>query len=879
MSIINHKSTDTSTLASPKAGKKINLSLMLLMAGTAMSSQAVYAQDNTEAADTLDVIEEITITGSRRPGRSASDVPVPVDIIPVDSLKSQGNVDISNLLRTSVPSINVNDNPLSGTSSSIRPASMRGLSPDHVLILVNGKRRHRAADIPTFSGGISDGSQGPDISSIPAIALKQVQVLRDGAAAQYGSDAIAGVMNFVMNDSAEGGRIEATYGSTYEGDGGTYQIGATYGMPLGDDGFVRFSAEFRESNPTLRSAQRGDAQALIDAGNTAVPAPATRLGNPQIDDDLKLYVNMAAAAGESSEFYFFGGYSERTTSGDFFYRNPTERAGVFTDIDGDGRSYLIGDMTPDDGMNCDGGIDFGGTGEVNDPIAVGSAGADARLAAIFADPNCYSFLEDFPGGYTPFFGTKVTDMSAAAGLRGDMENGMTYDFSMNGGRSLLSPFASNVPNPSMGSLSPTTFDNLGDRIQTEASINVDLSYPLDIDGLASPLNVAGGFEWHKETFTIVAGAPESWQVGVLEDQGFLIGQEAFPGFSPQIAGDFSRSNIAFYLDLEADVTDNLILGAAVRYEDFTDMGSKATYKVTGLYHITDELGVRASYSTGFHAPTPGQQNFSALTTEINSAGTLIESGLIPATTPVAIDVGATPLTPETSKSLSVGFVYNSDLIDITVDYYRITMADRLTQSASFELSDEQRAALVAGGIGAASGLTNFRFFTNNFATKTQGIDVVATVPLDITDDGSTELVLAGNWTDTEVDLAQSGNNLSEARIIQLEENNPKFKGNLTLKHVADTWRAHIRTNYHSSYTDLHVNAAGLRVDAGGEVTIDVQAAYNVTDQVELVVGVDNLFNNFPDENPWEFILGSTYPTTAPFGILGGYYYAKVGFDF
>ncbi|MCK5424579.1 MAG: TonB-dependent receptor [Emcibacter sp.] len=880
MSIISNKSLTTNTIASPKAAKKINHTLMLLLAGTAMSSHAVYAQEATEAAAS-EVIEEITITGSRRPGRSASDVPVPVDIIPVDSLKDQGSVDITNMLRTSVPSLNVNDNPLSGTSTSVRPASMRGLSPDHVLILVNGKRRHRAADIPTFSGGISDGSQGPDLSSIPTIALKQLQVLRDGAAAQYGSDAIAGVMNFVMNDSPEGGTIEAKYGSTYEGDGDTYQIAATYGMPIGDSGFVRFSAEFRESEMTTRANQRGDAQALIDGGNTAVPAPATRFGAPQIDDDLKLFVNMAAASSDNSEFYFFGGYSERKTASDFFYRNPTGRFGVFTDDD-DGGNYLIGDMTPNDGITCDGGIDFGGTGVVNTPIAVGAADADARLAAVFADPNCYSALEDFPGGYTPFFGSKLTDLSGAVGLRGELESGMIYDISLNGGRNLLAFNVDNVPNPSMGSLSPTTFNNLGDRIQTEASVNVDLSYPVEVQGLASPLNVAGGFEWHKESFTIVAGEPASWQAGILADQGFLIGEEAFPGFSPSIAGDFDRSNIAFYLDLEADVTDELVLGAAVRYEDFTDMGSKVTYKVTGLYHVTEEFGIRSSYATGFHAPTPGQQQFSALTTEISPDGDLIESGVIPATSPVAVAVGGKQLVPETSKSFSVGFVYNGDLLDLTVDYYRISMDDRLTQSASQSLTDQQRTDLIAEGFAAAAGFGSFRFFTNDFSTTTQGLDIVATVPLNVSDNGSTEMVLAGNWTSTEVtsfDPTDPNELLSEGRVVQLEENNPKFKGNLTLKHSADNWRAHVRANYYSSFTELHVNALGLRIDSGAQVSLDVQAAYNVTDKVEIVVGADNVLNSFPDLNPWDFILGSKYPTTSPGGIAGGFYYAKVSFDF
>ena len=390
-----------------KVKGQIKYALLLLMSGTALSSMPAaqsMAQDSQANDGDTDVV--VTI-GSRRPGRSATSVPVPVDVIDADDLRAQGSTDITNLLRTSIPSLNVGDHPLSGTSTSVRPATLRGLSPDHTLILVNGKRRHRAADIPTYSGGITDGAQGPDLSSIPGIALKRVEVLRDGAAAQFGSDAIAGVMNFELDDSSEGATFEAKYGQSYEGDGGSYQLGSSLGFGLGDTGFLRFSAEFREANLTTRAIQRGDAQELREAGNLDVPDPATRWGTPEVNNDMKFFVNGAAEVGENKEFYFFGGYASRETASDFFYRNPTGRFGVFTDND-DGGNYLVGDMTPNDGMNCEGGIDFGGTGVVNDPIAVGDADAADRLALVFADPNCYSALQDFPGGYTPFFGKQVT---------------------------------------------------------------------------------------------------------------------------------------------------------------------------------------------------------------------------------------------------------------------------------------------------------------------------------------------------------------------------------------------------------------------------------------------------------------------------------------
>lgn len=865
-------------LSASKFQGSVSRALMILMSGTALatiSTSATFAQEGDQANENVDTI--ITI-GSRRAGRTATNVPVPVDVISADDLKVQGNTDITNMLRTSIPSLNVSDHPLSGTSTSVRPATLRGLSPDHVLVLVNGKRRHRAADIPTYSGGITDGSQGADLSSIPVIALKQVEVLRDGAAAQFGSDAIAGVINFQLNDSSEGSTFEAKYGQSYQGDGGSYQVGSSIGLKLGQTGFVRFSTEYREASATTRAVQRGDAAALRAAGNLDVPDPATRWGTPEVKDDMKFYINAASEVGENSEFYFFGGYAQRETASDFFYRNPTDREGVFTS----GSDYLIGDMTPGDNVTCEGGIDFGGTDLINNPIGIGDVDAADRLAVVFASPNCYSALQAFPGGYTPFFGSKLQDISGTTGLKGEFDNGIMYDLSVSAGKNSLQFNIDNVPNPSMGRLSPTSFSNLGKRVQSETTINADFSYPLEVEGLASPLNIATGVEWHRENFTVVAGEPASYEAGVLADQGFLIGEEAYPGYSPTFAGDFDRSNVAMYIDLEADVTEDLVMGAAVRYEDFTDMGSKVTYKATGLYNVTDGFGLRASYATGFHAPTPGQQQFSALTTELTDDGDLIESGVIPSTSAVAMAVGSEQLKPETSKSFTLGAVFDTDYFKLTVDYYNIKMADRLTQSASYALSDEQRATLLAEGFNAASGLGTFRFFTNDFSSTTRGVDVVATIPMELSQTGSSSLTLAVNYSKTEVTSfnADDPNELlSVSRVMQLEDTNPSVQGNATFKHYEEKWGMLARLNYYGSYTDLHLYSDGLLIDVGTQVTVDMNVSYNFSENVTFSVGADNMLNSMPTENPWSGIVGAKYPTTAPGGIMGGFYYGKIRLDF
>ena len=816
----------------------------------------------------------IVVTGSRRAARSALDVPAPVDIVGADELSRQSSPDMGNLLRVAVPSINVNDNPISGTSAAIRPVTLRGLSPDHALILINGKRQHRASDIPTFSGGISDGSQGPDMSSVPSIALKQVQVLRDGAAAQYGADAIGGVINFILDDSDEGGRIEGRFSSTYEGDGDTYTVAGTYGMKLGDSGFLRFGGEYSDAKMTTRAVQRGDAAALQAAGVQGVPDPATRFGQPRTKNNIKTFVNMKVDNSLGGEFYAFGGYAQRSVFVDFFYRNPTDRSAVFTDSNG---NYLIGDMTPNDGQNCPGGIDFGGTGVVNNPIGVNDPDAAARLAQVFANPNCFSALEYYPGGYSPYFGNKIKDIYGSVGMRGEIVDDLTYDISLGAGRHQMQISVSNSINPSLGSLSPKAFKNNGSRVQSEFIANADISYPWEI-GLAEPLNVAAGLQFHRESFRVIAGDPNTYQAGVLASQGFLIGEDAYPGYTPDIAGQFSRKNVSAYLDLETNIIEQWVVGAAARFEHFSDFGDEVTYKLSTLFHATPSLGFRGTYATGFHAPSPGQQNYSGLTTELTTNGELLLTGIIPAGSPVAAAVGGSALKPEKSKSFSLGVTFERPWINLSIDYFNIKMRDRLTTSASYALSDAQRAILVAAGISGAANLGTFRFFTNDFSSTTQGIDVVATVPLRVLTGGSTNFSLAGNWTKTKVtsfDPNDPNELLSKTRVIQLEKNLPRFRGNATLSHDAGDWTMFIRGNYYGKYTEMHVNSGGLRIDAGSEITFDAEVGYKITPTTELSVGAMDIFNNQPDLNPYRFILGSKYPTTSPMGLNGGTYYIQL----
>ena len=848
-------------------------------------------------------IEEIVITGSRRAVRTAADTLAPVDIIGGEDFSRQAGGDLSNLLRTVVPSYNVSSQPISDAATLVRPANLRGLAPDQTLVLVNGKRRHRAAVISFLGNGVSDGSQGPDVAIIPALALKQVEVLRDGAAAQYGADAIAGVMNFLLKDDAEGGSLEVKYGSTYEGDGEQVQIVGNIGLPVSDAGFVNATAEWRQADPTNRSVQRDDARQLIEDGNTDVRQPFAQVwGAPEVKGDFKSVINMGFDLSDNKELYAFANYAQRQTTGGFYFRNPNTRSGVFSNDDGATR--LVGDLTPRDGMNCPGGINFNPgeatTGQVVDPIRIGSEQEAAQVAAVENDPNCFIFNERFPGGFTPQFGGDLEDVASAIGYRGTLAwaGGLNFDLSFHAGRNQADFFIGNTINASLGPDTPTFFD-LGSYIQAEKNVNADFSWPLEV-GFHSPLNVAFGFEWREEQFEATLGQLESYQVGILAQptgvdtdgdgtndtnvsQSFGVGSNGFNGFSPEVAGRWDRSNIALYLDLEADISADWALGAALRWEDFSDFGTTTNFKLTTLYKLSDALRLRGSVSSGFRAPTPGQQNVVNVTTAFRrlpdgSVG-LSNRGTIPPTNPVAARFGGEPLGPEESDTFTIGMAADIGPVLLTVDYFNIKVTDRITQSADVQLTSEQQAELVDSGVAFAADLREFRFFVNDFDTRTQGVDVVASLPLELTDTGTTLLSVVGNHTRTRV-TDFNPQTLGDCRIRQLQEALPQYRFNATVAHDADKLSLLGRINYHGSYFEAHNTSCGLPINAGAEVTLDVELSYQFTEQFALSVGAENLFDNEPHLNPHaRTASGAKFPESSPFGLNGGYYYARGRFTF
>lgn len=855
--------------------KNVRAVLAASAALSAMAVSPVYAQEE-ETAESTEDYEQIAVVGTRAAPRSVGESAVPIDIISDEEFKSQGSTDMVSMMQTVVPSFNVNDQPINDASSLVRPANLRGMASDHTLVLVNGKRRHRSAVITFLGGGLSDGAQGPDISVIPAAALKQVEVLRDGAAAQYGSDAIAGVVNFVLKDASEGGSIEARYGSYYEGDGDMMQISGNVGMPLSDAGFINLTAEYRTADPTSRSVQRDDAAALIAAGNTSVADPAQIWGSPEIKDDVKLFANLGLELSDSAEAYMFGNYAEREVEGGFYYRNPHNRGGVndggteWDDLNGNGevdpgetfQLLLVGDLTGDMSGNCPTDI------RVGDNVLQNPRYIDQ----VANNPDCFAFNEILPGGFTPKFGGTVTDMSLVFGTRGELDNEVSYDVSVNLGQNEIDFAISNTINPSLGPDTPFEFSP-GKYIQSEQTFDFDLSKPFDA-GLYEPLFVAGGFQYRHETYESIAGDPASYEIGPLATQGFGIGSNGFPGLAANSQGEVSRHNIALYLDVEAYVTETLMLAGALRYEDFSDFGNTTKGKIAFRWQAMESIAFRGAFSTGFKAPTLGQSNVRNVTTAFGTDGRLIDRATLPPTDPVSQLKGGEQLTPEESESITFGMVADFDNgLFLTIDYYNIELTDRISTASGIALTQEDIDTLIAQGIRDASSFSEISFFTNDFDTTTEGVDVVANYSMEMLG-GDTKFSLAYNWTETTVD--QASDNISDFRIRMLEDNLPAVRYSATANHTNGDWRFLARLNYYGSIFEDHLDS-GLPIDkVGSEYTLDVEVGYDFSDELTVVLGAKNALDEYPDRNvQWDTeIAGSTYPTTSPIGINGGFYYVR-----
>lgn len=882
------------------------MSCALLTAGMLVAPIS-QAQDS-ETEDETAVQETIIVTGARGAPRSVTDSPVPIDVFGADDIEAVSFTDTNDVLRTLVPSYSLSRQPISDGASFVRPATLRGLPTDKTLVLVNSKRRHRAALVSI--GG--SGTQGPDIATIPSTAIGSVEVLRDGAAAQYGSDAIAGVINFILKENTEGVTVTAQTGQYYEGDGTEYLLAGNIGLPLGDSGFLSISGEYYDAEATVRARQYCEGFACADvndprfagalggsfdtsiAGYTEASyiagLPDANIGDGDVVqpwgapnvDRLALFYNAGIDLSENVSLYSFGNYTTSESDGSFFYRFP-------------------------------------GNGTIE----------NLRLE----DGSVYSPLSIFPGGFTPRFFGEIEDFSFLAGIKGEMENGFTWDLSGRFGSNEIQYTLANTINPSLGPDTPTIF-RPGDLINEETQLQADFSYEFE-GGTASPIVVAFGASYLDESYEIVGGDAASFANGPFSSQdpfGFCtdeddiasrtataagaaviatgstldcsdsgdpvyrtvgVGSNGFPGYGPDSVGTLTRDSYGLYVDVSTDLTDDLFVQGALRYEDYSDFGEEVVWKLAAQYDFNEMFSVRGSVGTGFRAPTPGQLGTTNVSTRLPN-GVPVATGLFPTSSPAAIALGADPLGPEKSNNLAFGFLGSVGDFTYTVDFYQIDLEDRVNAVSTItilndidfpELNDgmaapsgfEYASVLDAAGVPNANTIGGVNFFQNAFDTTTKGVDVVLTYNQDWGANGSTAFSGAINWNETEFDGDVS--NLFNAENTFDFENGPlSWRANLSATHEIGKFSFLARANIFGPYENSDSGGVNGNIqDFGEEVLIDVEGSYDLNEAITLSVGARNLLDEYPDSGDpaiGDTCCGRIYRSDSEVDWQGGFYYVR-----
>lgn len=908
--------------------------LALLLAGMAAPAFAGQDQAATAAADDK-ADATIVVTGTRRTDRTVLESAVPVDVFTADDFKAQPAPQLQTILQTLVPSFNQQRNLLGDASAFVRPPTLRGLPADQILVLINGKRMHRSALVQVAAGALNAGAQGADLSQIPGVALGRLEVLRDGAAAQYGSDAIAGVINLGLRRDT-GFEVTARYGQTYQGDGQDTQLTAFYGTKLGDDGgFFNITGEFIDQNIWDRSVARPSVAPLAAQGITTDLPTGNRLGGPE-NRAYRAVFNMELPAGDTT-FYAFGNYGWQRQGNDFNLRIPVS----VTHAPIDGRP---GTAT---------------TGRSVNPVFLTGAGFNASGRQLW-DVNGAQFnLNDDPrfptfrNGFVPFFEATNEDIGLVGGFKG-AEFGIKYDVSLMYGTNQIRYFMSDTVNASLGPATPTDF-YMGKLVQREFNFNADFNTEAEI-GFAKPLFIAWGVEVRREAYEVGLGDTASWITGPFASQQLvqctllatggvapcaapgasaptnvrittaLPGSNGFQGFGPPSVTEGGRNNYSAYVDFEATPVDGLDIGVAARYDYFNDFGNTFNGKISARYAFSDAIAIRGAASTGFRAPTPGQQFTQNLTTGF-PFGSTVPLGV--ATVRADSEVGqfflAEPLTPEKSTSFSGGFVVTpGGGFNITVDYYNIEVTDRIGITGNLNPNQANGTGLtatqflLAQGVAEAAELGAVRYFTNAFATRTQGFDVVIQHKAS-TDFGRFNTSLAVNYNNTKVTdrrvvagTLANGQSLSnfrpvdDVRVGNIELSNPNWRAVLSENYTNGMFDVTARANYFGQFTSFFdpitsgigatpgvtaAQAAALypvpfSKQFGGQFSFDLEVGVTIQERFRVAVGAQNLFNTYPERETRNIFPqtggaanGSIYPDTAPIGQMGGFWYLRASARF
>ena len=838
----------------------------------------------TEAIVTLtpiQTIESVVVVGTRSIGRRALQAPVPIEVVNREQLSLTGQSETGRVLQMLVPSFNFPSSTISDGTDALRPATLRGLGPDQTLVLINGKRRHKSALLHVNSS-VGRGTAGTDFNVIPAAAIERIEVLRDGAAAQYGSDAIAGVINIVLKDSADIGDANIYWGQTYEGDGDTRTGNGNYGVKVGDSGFLNLTVEWRDRYRTNRAGPTGTRQydwvevdpgrppdAMLEVkdanGNVTGEKPVWfdpreyhfnrknfRVGDSDASQKVGVY-NFGLPLTEELELYSFGGYSTRQNNSAGFYRRANQIERTVTEI--------------------------------------------------------------YPDGFLPEINTNIGDTSLALGLVWTHETtDFNVDVSVNHGLNTFDFFISNSLNASYGASSPTSADAGGFEL-SQTAFNLDITYPLQYQ--SSLVNLAGGIEFRREGYGINAGEPLSWINAGLGAPGAAGGIQVFPGFRPDNEVDESRTNIAGYADFESYLSGQpgmgLLVGAAVRGEQYSDFGATVTGKATARYDLTKQLAVRAAGSTGFRAPLLQQLYFNNISTQFKADnndfdgdGDTIELlpfevGTFRNDSDTARTLNIPELKEETSLNVSGGVVVKPiQNLWLTLDAFQIDIDDRIVLSGSF--SADTIPSLAQAGVNQA------QVFTNVAQTRTRGIDVGVGYLHAFDNESVMNFKAAATWSDTKVigDVEAPGPILigfeevlfPERERSIIEEWQPNTRINFTADYMIGSLQIGSALRYFGSYTVQEGSGeSAQRQTYSGKWLADIQGVYRLNASLVLTLGVNNFLNQFPDLNEVGQARGGTLIDStgrviadspgvftydrraAPFGFNGGFYYAKMSYSF
>ncbi len=840
----------------------------------ALGSPVAMSQDTED-----ELLEEVITTGTRKEGLSPTETMSPVDVLAGTSLSNQATFDMTDGLTKVSPAINTQRFPIADGTAFIRPVTLRNLSPDQTLVLVNGTRRHRSPLVNLqFAplGTVNQGAQAVDYASIPSLAVQRIEVLRDGASAQYGSDAIAGVINVILKDADNGFTVSAQTGEYFEGDGTRNSFAANGGFSLGGSGFLNATVEYSTADITSRGVPHiACAPVIAEVGEDTVPLDGLcqRWGDPDVEA-LKAFINLGVDINDTTEFYANVSYTDNDTISDFFYRTPVldPAAGV------DGRSTLIidsnGDFLPDDAPQQ----------LVDDIIAGGGDPAD-YLTADGNSPSGWVLLNpiytQFPGGYNPDFGAAISDLAIVAGVRGEFGDGATWDVTARSAEAEADYTLSETINPSLGRLSPTSFKP-GKLTQEETGLNADFVMPLDT---SIPLNLAFGAEWRRETYKIAAGDDASISAGPAFIFG--VGSDGFQGFPTASAGSFDSDSLAAYVDVEADFTDRFTGGVAFRFEDYDEFGSTFDWKLSGRVEITDTFALRGTASTGFRAPTPGQINTLNTTTSADASGNLIPSGTYPVNSIEAQVLGSSPLDPEESQSFTLGAVWQpADNVSVTIDYYDISIEDRLALLGPNTVTQAQADEMEAQGVANAQLLVGSlaSYFANAFDSDVNGIDLSVVADWEV-GNGNLTADLRHTWNEQEVSNV-TPNTINESRVCDLEHQVPDNRTVLTLDYRTDgMFGGFLRLNNFDGWASTGgLFSPGDCSDFtrySGALIVDLEASFTIAEQFTIAVGAENVLDEEPGKEG-DFILGVLgvdRSITSPYGNNGGFWYVRLQADF